>query len=424
MSVLTAGPGDRELANRSRPALLSPALILVFLASLGGDVSFYLLLTTVPSYASFLGADGVGAGLATGVLMISSVVAELATPWIVTRSGYRATFAGGLFLLGAPALVLAGTSDLAVVLAVSLVRGLGFGVTVVAGGALAASLVPSERRGEGLGLYGLVVGIPAIVALPLGAWLVAQFGYAPVFIAGAASALVVIVTALGLPASDRASEAASDPPLGVLAALRRPELARLAVVFVGTTAAAGVVVTFLPLAVRAADDLVAVALFVQALAATFARWAAGRYGDRHGSRRLLGPGLAIAAIGVFCLVLVGSPVAVVGGATLFGVGFGVSQNATLALMFERVPRAGYGAASAVWSIAYDAGMGAGAAAFGLIAAEAGYPSAFALTGLVMLSALAPLWRERHHVSATTATTATTALTAVATRAAGPACLAG
>jgi hypothetical protein len=41
---------------------------------------------------------------------------------------------------------------------VSLVRGLGFGLCGVATGALTAKLLPPGRRGEGLGLLGVVSG--------------------------------------------------------------------------------------------------------------------------------------------------------------------------------------------------------------------------------------------------------------------------
>ena len=52
-------------------------------------------------------------------------------------------------------------------------RGLGFAIVVVVGGALVASLVPGERRGEGLGLFGIVVGVLG-GGLPLGVWLVGR----------------------------------------------------------------------------------------------------------------------------------------------------------------------------------------------------------------------------------------------------------
>jgi hypothetical protein len=72
----------------------------------------------------------------------------------------------------------------------------------------------------------------------------------------------------------------------------------------------------------------------------------------------------------------------------------LSQNATFALMIDRAPCAGYGTASALWNLAYDAGYGAGPAVFGVFVVYTGYPAAFALTGMLMLAALVPAARDR------------------------------
>ncbi|WP_251057360.1 hypothetical protein [Streptomyces sp. ISL-94] len=69
------------------------------------------------------------------------------------------------------------------VLAVCFLRGLGFALTVVAGGALTASLIPAERRGEGLALMGIMSGVPSLLGLPLGVWPASEVGYAPVAVA-------------------------------------------------------------------------------------------------------------------------------------------------------------------------------------------------------------------------------------------------
>jgi predicted MFS family arabinose efflux permease len=338
--------------------------------------------------------------------MLSTVVAELATPRLVARFGYRSVFAAGLMLLGAPALALVAATNVATILVVCLIRGLGFGITVVVGSALVASLVPHQRRGEGLGVYGVVVGVPSVVALPLGVWLAGYAGYPPVFVAGALAALAGLTVVAGLP-GHQPQQSQPQPhqpqpdqpqpvqPLGVVAALRMPALIRPSIVFSATTVAAGIVVTFLPLAVTdASGGVAAVALLAHAATATVTRWWAGRYGDRHGSARLLVPGLLVAAVGILALVLTGSPAAVIVGAVLFGAGFGVTQNVTLALMFDRVPAAGYGTVSAVWNLAYDAGLGLGAAGFGVLATQTGYPGAFAITAALMLAAFAPAWRDR------------------------------
>ncbi|MEU6091332.1 MFS transporter [Streptomyces sp. NPDC047085] len=376
-----------------RPPLLTRPLLLRFVSIVGASTSFYLLLSVVPAYATAGSGGGGGgtAGLATGALMLTTVVGELAAPALVNRYGYRLVLAAGLILLGAPALALTWSHDVWGIVVVCLLRGLGFAFTVVAGGALTASLIPAERRGEGLALVGVVSGAPSLVGLPLGVWLARQAGYDTVFVAGAVAAVAAVLAVPGLPDRIRAS----GRPVGITEGLRSTELRRPALVFAVTAVAAGIVVTFLPLAVPASDTgVVAVALFVQPAAATVARWLAGRRGDRSGPARLVLPGLLLSAAGTLLMALTGSPVAVVAGVGLFGIGFGIAQNATLTLMYVRVPAAGYGTVSALWNFAYDAGMGAGAVAFGWLAAGTGYPWAFALTAAAMLGALAPALTDR------------------------------
>ena len=83
-----------------------------------------------------------------------------------------------------------------------------------------------------------------------------------------------------------------------------------------------------------------------------------------------------AAAGMLTLSLAAIPAAVIAGAAVFGLGFGVTQNATQTLMYNRVAESGYGAVSAMWNLAYDGGMGLGAAGFGVLVVYTGYPAAF------------------------------------------------
>ena len=372
------------------PPLASRALTLYFVSAFGSMTSFYLLLSVVPLYATAEGAGDVGAGLTTGALMLATVAAELATPALLARLGYRLVLGAGLVLLGAPALVLAASSSLAMILAVCLVRGVGLAILVVAGSSLVATLVPRERHSEGLGLLGVVVGVPAVVALPLGVWLAERVGFAPVFVAGAVSSLICLIVMPALPG--RVSGAGRA--VGLLAGLRSPAQMRPALAFLLTAMGTGIVVTFLPLATQASGRLATYALFANTVATTLARWSAGRYGNRLGQMSLLMAGVVAAALGMFAMAFTAEAGAVAAGAVLLGLGFGAAQNASLTLMFERVSASGYDIVSAVWNLAYDAGMGLGAAGFGVIAVRTGYGEAFAAVAALMLVALAPVWRQR------------------------------
>lgn len=175
--------------DTARPRLMSRAFALVLVAGVGSSTSFYLLFSALPRYADATGTGGVGAGLSTGVMMLATVAAELVVARLVTRFGYRAVFGTGLALLGIPALALVASGSMAVILLACLVRGAGFAVAVVLGGALVASIVPAGRRGEGLGVYGIACGVPAMVALPMGLWLGDLVGYEVVFALAGVSAL-------------------------------------------------------------------------------------------------------------------------------------------------------------------------------------------------------------------------------------------
>jgi predicted MFS family arabinose efflux permease len=397
MSTLTHTESSRSTSGGAAgERIISGPLTLVFLSSFGALTSFFLLLSVTPMYAASAGAGSAGAGLVTGVLLLGTVAAELAASSLMKRYGFRTVLVVGAVLLGVPALALLSPGPLVIIVAVSAVRGLGFGFSTVVTGALVAILLPPGRRGEGLGLSGVVACVPAVVALPSGVWLAGHYGYPVVIGITVATALVPLAVFPWLPgAADRprTGEGAGQPA-GLLGSLRRGGQLRLSIIFAASTVAAGVVVSFLPLAAGISGNLAALGLLAQALSATISRWWAGRHGDRHGHAGLLIPGLAIASLGMTAMIWLASPTAVIAGMCLFGTGFGISQNATFALMIDRMPVSGFGTASALWNLAYDAGYGAGLAVFGLFVAHTGYPAAFALTGVLMLAALPVAWRER------------------------------
>ncbi|MBB5889978.1 MFS transporter [Kutzneria kofuensis] len=377
---------------RLRPSLVSRALLLRFVSIVGSSIGFYLPLSVVPLYAKQAGSDG-GAGLATVALLLATVACELVTPRLVQLVGYRWALALGLTLLGAPTLLLTVSDRTWVIVAVSVVRGAGFAIAVVAGGAITATLIPTERRGEGLALVGIVGGIPGTLALPAGVWAAAQWGYESVFVTTAVVTLLALLSLPGLPRT--APAITGEGHQSVLAGLRNAVLVRPATIFAASAGAAGVLVTFLPLATTDRPAWVAAAaLLAQPAASTVARWAAGRLGDRYGSGRLLVPGLVLAAAGMAAIAFTGTPSLVIGGALVFGAGFGVLQNATLALMYARVPAGGEGPVSAIWNAAYDLGMAAGALCAGLVVTSIGYPGTFLLAAVVILPALALVRRDR------------------------------
>jgi predicted MFS family arabinose efflux permease len=375
----TTGAAEREVLL-TRPVIL---LTLVAFAALFG---FQLLLSVVPLYADEAGGGSSGAGLATAVFMLSTVLTQIQMPRILGRYGYRRTLVAGLLFLGVPALFYAYAQTLVPILTVTLLRGVGFGIITVVFAAMVVELAPPGRRGEALGLLGVAITLPNIFCNALGLWLVGQFGYGVVFLLGAVAPLFGLALVIGIRSAAPSGKGEEEEGAGFFAGLARAPLLRIFLLFAATTMAGGVVLTFLPLAVPGSGVFSAAgALLVVGITSTASRWWAGRFGDRKDPRLLLAPGLLACATGMVCLPLGG--VVLLVGAVFFGTGFGLLQNATLILIMGRVSKSEYGLGSTLWNAAFDTGTGIGAFSFGFVISAVGFSWSFFICSALVASAL-------------------------------------
>jgi predicted MFS family arabinose efflux permease len=376
-SAQTTGETERE-------TLLTRPVVLLTLVAFAAFFGFQLLLSVVPLYADEAGGGSSGAGLATAAFMLSTVLTQIQMPRVLRRFGYRRALAAGLLFLGVPALFYGYADTLAPILAVTLLRGVGFGIVTVVFAALIVELAPPGRRGEALGLLGVAITLPTIFCNALGLWLVGSFGFEIVFLLGGTAPLLGLVVIPGIRSA--AAGGGNEEGVGFFAGLGRAPLRRIFILFAATTMAAGVVITFLPLAVPGSGIFSAAgALLVVGVTSTASRWWGGRFGDRRDPRLLLAPGLLACAIGMAGLPFGG--VILLAGAVLFGTGFGLLQNASLILMMERVSKSEYGLGSTLWNAAFDAGTGIGAFSFGFVISALGYYWSFFICSALLASAL-------------------------------------
>ncbi|MBE1876440.1 MFS transporter [Myceligenerans pegani] len=348
-----------------RPGGFVVLLVVTFLAL----TNYAALLSVVPLWAAEGGAGSAAMGGTTGVMMAGTVAAQLAMPWLFRLLDLRAMVVVGAALLGAPTPFYLLTPDLLPVLALSAARGAGFALVVVAGGTLVAELSAAGRFARSAALYGTSAALPNLVALPGGVWVAGTWGFDVTFWFAGAASLAGALIALGLPGRDRGSFT-----LRSLAAARH--IVRPIGIFLLAAASFGAATTFIPVAGPGTRD-VALALLIASVALVAARLAAGAAGDRIGTGRLLLPaGLTCAAgVALVAVSLAGGPWFLL-GAFLLGAGFGATQNDSFVSVMRALGTGHHGAASTIWNIAYDGGLGAGAFTLGLVIAGAGYSGAF------------------------------------------------
>ncbi len=372
--------------------LITPAVIWFLLFSFCANTCLSLQMSALPWIAEDITGRAIAAGLTTGAMMLATVLGELDTPRLLSKLGYRRIMEIGIALLGFPSLLIIAFPNLATILLVAVCRGAGLAITVVAGTALAVRMFPAHRRAEGLGLYGFVLSIPAMLLLPLGLWLTQRAGFDLLAMITAAAAIVGISlgrTLSTMHPGDRATH-------GIMTELRTPAILRPTIVFGVSTLALGILITYLALAVP--DDmrgLAAIGLLVQAACSSLSRWPSGRLGDRIGSRRLLAPSVFLCAIGMVGIVATHNPVLLLSGMALFGLGLGAAQNSSLAIMFDRAAPGRDAQVSVVWNLAYDAGLGVGAVGFGILSGVTGFTWGFAIVAILLFLAVVPAHLDRH-----------------------------
>jgi predicted MFS family arabinose efflux permease len=361
-----------------------------------GFSGYALLLTVAPLWVVEGGASTAGAGLVNGVLLLFTVLTQLLVPRALQRFGWGPVLAVGLALLGVPGVLMSLGDGLGMVLALSAVRGVGFGVLTVTGSAAVAALVGARRRGEAIGAYGLAVAAPNLVLLPAGPWIAEGVGY---WVAFALSALPVagipaalrLASTLHLSAPDlhpdmSGGPAPGDPESGAYRLLLRPMLLLLAV-----TLAGGALITFTPQVVDS-PSVAAGGLLLMGLSAALGRWRIGALADRYGPRRFLLPlvpltGVAMALVSWSVAssdVRVGSFLVAM---LLIGLCYGGLQNLTLLISFTSVAPRHHNLASAVWNVGFDAGTALGSVAVGVIAQLTSFATAFLCAGAIAVATI-------------------------------------
>lgn len=357
----------------------------LLVTTLLGFTSFDLTLASLPAWAVSGGAGAGMAGLVTAVLLATTVLVQLVVPALVARLGAGRVLALGSLALGGPAPLYIVSRDLDWLLVLSVVRGVGFAILTVVGTLLTFALAPAGRQGESVGLYGLMLAVPNLLAVPAGVALVnaGQFGWA-------AALAGVPVLAIPLAWRLRAERpAATDATRGPSTAAAVLAVLSPAVVLFAVTVTAGGVLTVLPIE-RPSGQLATVALLLLGLTTAVSRWQTGALADRVRSRWWLPVAAAVAALGtaILALGLLGdyriSDVVVLAAAAVFGVGQGAVQNLSLLNAFARAGPGRGSTASAVWNAGYDAGTGLGALAVGALSATViGFPGTLAACAVAL-----------------------------------------
>ena len=363
--LLTSGPFARVMLTN-----------FFFFAALNG---FVLL----PLYIQRLGGNEADIGLVQGLYSATGIVCQPVIGALIDYLGRRFFMRLGVVLLVISCALFAVSSPLPLLGALRMLQGLAFSAFFVANYIHVVELVPVERRGWALGIFGLSGLVSTSVAPLLGEVMIRRFGF-PLFFAGATVIAAWAVVMCWRVKDVRPAAMGARPGLHIIreGLLELRHMHMLLTLFFGL--GTGTIFTFLP-TYGEYLGVTSVGLFytAYAVAAMLVRVAGGELIDVRGRRAVIIPSMFVQAGATCILALVAVlfrphpdlpvlPFLFLAG-FLAGGAHGFLYPAMSALLMDVTPERRRGSAVGIFSSVFLVGNTIGAVAFGYVAHGLGYP---------------------------------------------------
>lgn len=182
------------MSNNNRPALWTKDFILVFIANLLLFFAFYMLIPVLPQYLlDKMETSGSVAGIVLALYTISALLIRPFSGFLVDMFSRKPLYiiCYGLFCFIFAGYVVAGTLVLFILMRV--LHGLAFGMSTVSGSTVAVDIMTSERRGEGIGYYGMASSIAMATGPVFGLWIHGHYSYDALFLTAFLSSFIGLI---------------------------------------------------------------------------------------------------------------------------------------------------------------------------------------------------------------------------------------
>lgn len=354
-----------------------------------------MLLPTMPVYIKALGGYDAHVGLATGLFTLVAVLFRPLSGGMVDQYGRIPFLLWGLVVFAVTMALYGWVNSVAALILLRMIQGMSWSFITTASAAAVADVIPPDRRGEGMGWFGMAMTLAMAVGPLIG--VAAQEGYS--FRGAFVIAAGLAVAALGAAVTVRV-------PFQRKAGKRRLEVFDPAAVPVSVAVAFlalayGAVTTFLPLFAGTIDVNSGAFFFVYACALAVARPLAGTLSDRYGEAFVVIPATVLASVSLLVLSAATGVGGVLAAAALYGMGFGSAQPALQAAILRMVSRERIGVANASFFTAFDLGIAFGSTLLGWVSQRLGYRAVFiaaagslAICLLVFMTMVRPLLERR------------------------------
>lgn len=349
-------------------------------------VVFYALLTFMPLFVlNDLGGTATEGGLAVSVFLLSAIIMRFFAGMILEKFGKKRILIISLFLFTVSTVLYVFVGSFAVLLLLRFFQGIWFSLLTTVAGAIAADIIPPERRGEGLGYYGIAMNLAVVVgpfiALSLQPYVSAQI----IFIILSIIMIIGFFCALAVKVDEGIFIKEEKHKLTINDFLETKSMPIATVGFFISFAYASIL-TFISVYAESLGLIKAASFFfvVYAIAMLVVRPFSGRIFDTMGPNVVIIPSILVFGVGLISLSFTESSWMLLVSGGLVGLGYGtlLPSFQSLAIQAAEKHRSGY--ATGTFFAFYDSGIAIGSVSLGLIAGIAGYSNLYLMLGIFVI----------------------------------------
>lgn len=354
----------------------------------------YALIVTVTSFTidTFHAGEGMG-GLAAGIFIIGMLFGRLFTGKYIDQLNLKKTLLASLvFSFVAIALYFL-IHSLLVLIIVRLIHGIAFGMASTTTGTYSSTIVPEDRKGEGIGYYALSTTVASAIGPFLGILINQRFSFESNFIVCLicillAGVLSLFISNIRQPMVD-AEHKEVNPAKGIGQFLQKQAIPiSIVIVFVGIAYSS--VLAFLD-SYASHIGLAAAASFffvVYAFSTFVVRPITGKVFDNYGANKVVYPVLVLFVIGLVLLSMTHSSWMLLFSAIFIGIGYGTLIPSFQTIAIQASPPEKIGLATSTFYIFADLGAGAGPTLLGILIGSVGYRNLYMLMALLLVFVIA------------------------------------
>ncbi len=350
---------------------------------------FYLLMVTIAVFAvNNYGATTSQAGLVTGIFIIGTLIGRLYIGRAIDAIGRKKTLYLGLIFFTLTTLLYFVNIGITFLLINRFIHGIALGMASTATGTIVAQIIPSARKGEGIGYYSMSATLATAIGPFIGLYMMQQVTFESIFLFCLALGIFAFITAffLYVPQVAASSKTSSEIKSFNISNFVEPKAVPIAFITLAIAFGYSGVLSFINFYAMEIDLVRAASFFflVYSAAVLISRPFTGRLMDLKGANYVMYPAFVMFAAGMFVLSIASSSFTLLLAGALIGLGFGNMQSCTQAVAVKLTPVHRMGLATSTFFIFLDAGLGFGPYVLGFIIPVTGYSTLYSILSVFIL----------------------------------------